>query len=74
MPLITIDVIKNVFSEKQKQEIITTVTEAMVRIEGKKLRGVTWVRIDESESGDWAIGGQVLTASDVRSMASGEAA
>ena len=71
MPLVTIDVIKNVFTPGQKAEIIENITETMVAIEGEALRGVTWVRINEVEQGDWAIGGQMLTASDVHAMASG---
>jgi 4-oxalocrotonate tautomerase len=69
MPLVTIDVIKDVFTPAQKQEIITKVTDTMVAIEGEALRGVTWVRIVEIEQGDWAIGGQCLMASDVQAMA-----
>ncbi|WP_340694188.1 tautomerase family protein [Hyphomonas sp.] len=69
MPLVTIDVIKDVFTAVQKKEIITKVTDAMVAIEGEALRGVTWVRIVELEQGDWAIGGQFLTASAVHAMA-----
>jgi 4-oxalocrotonate tautomerase len=30
---------------------------------------VTWVKINEVEGGDWAIGGQALQAADVRKMA-----
>jgi 4-oxalocrotonate tautomerase len=69
MPLVTIDVIKDVFTSSEKQQLIARVTEAMVSIEGEALRGVTWVRINEFESGDWAIGGQSLTAVDVQTMA-----
>lgn len=71
MPLVTIDVIKNVFSAEQKAEIITKVTDTMVGIEGEALRGVTWVRIVEIEEGDWAIGGQMLTAGAVQAMVKG---
>jgi 4-oxalocrotonate tautomerase len=74
MPLITIDVIKDVFTPAQKQEIITSVTDAMVAVEGEALRGVTWVRIVEIEQGDWGIGGQMLTAADVHAMAKAAAA
>jgi 4-oxalocrotonate tautomerase len=74
MPLVTVDVIKGVFSPKQKREIIEKVTAAMLEVEGENLRGVTWVRIKEFESGDWAIGGTALTASDVQSLAAGKAA
>ena len=74
MPLVTIDVIKDVFTPKQKQEIISKVTRAMVEVEGESLRGVTWVRINEFEGGNWAIGGMPLKASDVHAMAAGKAA
>ncbi|HET6599967.1 MAG TPA: tautomerase family protein [Burkholderiaceae bacterium] len=74
MPLVTIDVIRDVFTPKQKQDIITKVTDAMVSVEGENLRGVTTVRISEFESGDWAIGGQALKASDVQAMALAKAA
>ena len=71
MPLVTIDVIKDVFTPAQKKEIIEKVTNTMVEVEGEALRGVTWVRIKEVEQGDWGIGGQCLTAPDVQAMASG---
>jgi 4-oxalocrotonate tautomerase len=69
MPLVTIDLIKGVFTPQQKQELIHEVTEAMISVEGEGLRGVTWVRIQEFESGDWAIGGQALQACDVQALA-----
>jgi 4-oxalocrotonate tautomerase len=65
MPLVTIDVIKDVFTPDQKQDLIKRVTEAMVAVEGEGLREVTWVRVKEFEEGDWAIGGQSLRAHDV---------
>lgn len=74
MPLVTIDVIQDVFTPKQKQELIEHVTEAMVAVEGEAMRGVTWVRIQEFSGGDWAIGGKALKAADVHEMAAGNAA
>ena len=74
MPMVTIDVIKDVFSPKQKQDLISGVTEAMVSVEGENLRGVTTVRIQEFEGGDWAIGGKALKASDVLALAATKAA
>ncbi len=71
MPLVTIDVIKDVFTPAQKTALIQEVTEAMIRVEGENLRGVTWVKINEVEGGDWAIGGQPLAAKDVKAMARG---
>ena len=69
MPLVTIDVIKDVFTPSQKAALLTRVTDAMVSVVGERLRGVTWVRINEVEQADWAIGGQPLTAADVHRMA-----
>ena len=74
MPLVTIDVIKDAFTARQKQDLITKVTAAMVEVEGENLRPVTWVRINEFASGDWAIGGKALQASDVHGLASGRVA
>jgi 4-oxalocrotonate tautomerase len=74
MPLVTIDVIKDVFTPKQKQELIAKVTEAMIQVEGENMRPVTWVRIQEFEGGDWAIGGKSLHAADVQALAAGRAA
>ena len=68
MPLVTIDVIKDVFSPAKKQELIEKVTEALVEVEGEELRPVTWVRIVEFEQGNWAIGGQRLNAAAVHAM------
>ena len=74
MPLVTIDVIKNVFTPDQKEALIKHVTEAMIAVEGETMRPVTWVRINEFEGGDWAIGGKPLGAADIHAMQKGEAA
>jgi 4-oxalocrotonate tautomerase len=71
---VTIDVIKGVFTPSQKKEIISKVTEAIIAVEGENLRPVTWIRINEFEEGDWAIGGKALKASDVHAIAAGKAA
>jgi len=69
MPLVTIDVIKDVFTPAQKEELIERVTEAMIEVEGEAMRQVTWVRIMEVEQGDWGIGGRMLRARDVHAIA-----
>lgn len=74
MPLVTIDVIKGVFSAEQKEALIHGVTEAMVAVEGENMRPVTWVKIHEVENRDWAIGGKLLDANAVHALARGEAA
>ena len=74
MPLVTIEVIRDVFTPDQKKTMIEKVTDAMVAVEGEPLRGVTWVRVQEIQQGDWGIGGQTLTARDVRALAGKAAA
>ena len=71
MPLIQVKVIENVFTDDQKQEIVRTLTDAMVTIEGENMRPVTWCIVEEVRSGDWGIGGNPLTTSDVKSLAAG---
>ncbi|MFN2377296.1 MAG: 4-oxalocrotonate tautomerase family protein [Candidatus Binatia bacterium] len=74
MPLVTIDLIQDVFTPRQKQDLIEKVTEAMISVEGESMRPVTWVRINEFRQGDWAIGGKTLKADDVHAMAGVKAA
>ena len=71
MPLVDIQLIRGVFTPQQKQAMISGVTDAMLAIEGEAMRSVTWVRVQEIESGEWAIGGQSLTASAVKTMLGG---
>ena len=73
MPMVDIQVIEGVFDRETKARMIKDVTDTMVAIEGESLRGVTWVRIQEIAQGDWGIGGQTLTASDVHALAKGAA-
>ena len=65
MPLVNIQVIENVFTPEQKKEMIEKVSETMISIEGEALRPYTLVKIDEVKEGNWAYGGQTLTAADV---------
>ena len=69
MPLIDIQLIKGVFTPDQKKTMIRKVTDAMLSVEGEAMRPVTWVRVQEIESGEWAIGGNPLTAAEVKAMA-----
>lgn len=71
MPLVDIQVIEGVFSAADKQNMIAKVTDTMVDIEGEAMRGVTWVRVHEVPSGQWAIGGKALTTADIKALQSG---
>ena len=71
MPLIEVSVIKDVFTAEQKQEIISGLTDALVKIEGENVRPVTWCVVREVQSGDWGIAGNALTTADVHALAAG---
>ncbi|MBV8401219.1 MAG: tautomerase family protein [Acetobacteraceae bacterium] len=71
MPLVDIQLIKGVFTPDQKRLMIEKVTDAMLAVEGENMRAVTWVRVQEIASGEWAIGGNPLTAADVKALTAG---
>jgi len=68
MPLVEVKLVKGVFTQDQKQEMIHKITETMVGIEGEALRPVTWVLVEELESGDWGIGGSGKTTQDIKDL------
>ena len=74
MPLIEVHLIEKVFNPEQKRQMIEKLTDAMVSIEGENMRGVTWVKILETKSGDWGIGGKPLTTEAVKELAAGRRA
>ena len=63
MALVTIDIVKDVFTAEQKKEMIERVTDAMVAVEGETMRNVTWVKLNEVDH--WAVGGRLLDAATV---------
>ncbi|HVK07881.1 MAG TPA: 4-oxalocrotonate tautomerase family protein [Gemmataceae bacterium] len=71
MPLVTVKVIEGVFTPTQKRAMVRRLTDAMVSVEGEGLRPVTWVVIEEVKGGDWGVGGNPLTAADVKVIAAG---
>ena len=72
MPFVNVKIIEDVFGDDEKRQIVEGVTEAMVAIEGENMRGVTWVVVEEVNSGDWGIGGNPLTTADVKALAAGQ--
>lgn len=72
MPLIQVHLIEGVFSEAEKQEVITRLTDAMVSIRGENMRPVTWVVLEEVKSGDWGIGGKPMSTGDVKALPAGK--
>jgi 4-oxalocrotonate tautomerase len=71
MPLINVKVIEGVFTAEQRQDIVRRLTDAMVEIEGEKLRPSTWCIIEEVASGDWGVGGRPVRTADVKALAGG---
>jgi 4-oxalocrotonate tautomerase len=71
MPLITVNIIENVFSAKEKATMITKLTDTMVAIEGEGMRTVTWVKIEEVAESHWGIAGTPLTAAMAKDMRKG---
>jgi 4-oxalocrotonate tautomerase len=72
MLLVTVDTLRNALTPDQKELLIERITTALVEVEGENIRPVAWVRINEYEGGDWAIGGQRLSAHDLVEMTRGK--
>lgn len=68
MPLVTIDLIKDVFTPAQKRELIERVTEAMVTVAGEAMRPFTWLRILEGDQSEWGVSGRLLDAAAVHAL------
>jgi 4-oxalocrotonate tautomerase len=51
--------------------MIEKLSDAMVSVEGEKMRAVTWVKISEVKSGEWGIGGKPMTTEAVKELAAG---
>ena len=72
MPLVDIHVIKGVWSAEQKEEMMRVTTDALVGIWGENVRKLTWVRVLETEDGQWMIGGEVFTSEHVARLRAGD--
>jgi len=69
MPLVQIKGISGFLSTVQKQNIIHRVTDAIVSVEGEGMRPVTWVIIEDVNSGEWGVAGKPITTEIIRDMA-----
>jgi len=72
MPLINVKLLEGVLTPKQKQDVITKLTDTMVSIEGENARPVTWVIVEEVKSGEWGIAGNALTTNGVKALLAGQ--
>src|SRR4029077_4971075 len=57
MPYLAVKLIKGVFDDNQKQEMLTRLTETMVDIEGEARRPAPWVPTKGGGSGEGGLGG-----------------
>ena len=71
MALIQVKVVEGVFTPQQKREIVERLTDVMIDIEGENMRPRVWCLVEEVISGDWGVGGQGLTADDVKALQRG---
>jgi 4-oxalocrotonate tautomerase len=65
MPLINFKAIEGVISPEQKRELIQRLTDATASVYGEGIRQVTWVVIEDVNSGDWGIAGKPATTADI---------
>jgi 4-oxalocrotonate tautomerase len=61
VPLVQVKVVEGVFTGPQKRQIVEGLAETMVSIGGENIRQATWVLVEEIKSGNWGIGGDLLT-------------
>ena len=68
MPLIDIQVMKGVFNEDEKGQMIREVTKAFGSVAGQAMAEATSVRIHEIDSGSWGYGGEPLYLKDAKAI------
>lgn len=72
MPLVEVKVFKDELNQDQSKELISKITDAVAEVTSDKLRGVTWVIVDEINDGQWGVGGQALGLDDVKKIMAGD--
>lgn len=73
MPFIDVKVMEEVLTTEQKQTIAKGITDVFADVVGAAARPVTWVVIQDVSSGQWTMGGDVITADGVKQMLHGQA-
>ena len=68
MPLINFKAIEGVLAPEQKRELIEKLTDATASVYGEGIRQVTWVVIEDVNSGEWGIGGKPATTTDIKEL------
>jgi 4-oxalocrotonate tautomerase len=68
MPLIDIQVMEGVFTDKEKALLIKHVTQGFGDVAGQTLANATSVRVHEIKSGSWGYAGEAMTTKDAKAM------
>jgi 4-oxalocrotonate tautomerase len=68
MPLINFKAIEGVLAPEQKRELIEKLTDATASVYGEGIRQVTWVVIEDVNSGEWGIAGKPATTNDIKEL------
>jgi 4-oxalocrotonate tautomerase len=68
MPIINFKAIEGVIAPEQKRELIEKLTDATAAVYGEGIRQVTWVVIEDVNSGDWGIAGKPTTTAHIKEL------
>ena len=68
MPIINFKAIEGVIAPEQKRELIEKLTDATAAVYGEGIRQVTWVVIEDVNSGEWGIAGKPATTADIKEL------
>ena len=71
MPIVNLRVMENVLSEQQKREIAEQFTDTLVSVIGEPVRELTWVIVDDIQSGQLSIAAKSITTEAVKEMLAG---
>ncbi|WP_428357542.1 tautomerase family protein [Methyloprofundus sp.] len=72
MPFVEVKVFEDELTQEQTKDLIQKITNAVTEVTSEKLRGVTWVVVNEVKSGNWGIGGNALGLDDVKKIIAGD--
>ena len=64
MPIVSVKVIANFFTEEQKTALITELTDAFCKATLEAVRPYVYVTIEEVPQGKWGLGGHLLPDAD----------
>ena len=70
MPVITYNTVKDSLTTEQKDQLISALTNAVGEVLGDKIKANAWVILNEAPEGNFAIGGNQISAEILKKMQS----